>query len=379
MRGLSRRLAGLVGRLFRHVHPSSRSDWVRAMRCEIEQIEDDGAALMFALGCLWGGCREAARERLFSHEGVASMIVPTGKPSQARQIGIACALAATCLGIVYLVAAGAPAHYPVVNAAAFLLGVVALRGLSGAPVLIRRYTGPLLLVLGACLLVTALAGVAADGATRWIRFGPLSVQVSLVVLPVMVVAFARHPSPAGSVGICVAAAALALQPDRAMAGVLAFSLAVLAVARPERFSVGALSAALIAFVAALARPDALPAVPFVDRILFTAFDVHMLAGAAVLLGSLLLLVPAVVGRHRDRALGPACLAFGAVWLGCIGAAALGNYPTPVVGYGGSFILGYLLSLSGLSAHVPSARGDAAAAAEDDAGQLAGLRRSASPA
>jgi cell division protein FtsW (lipid II flippase) len=33
----------------------------------------------------------------------------------------------------------------------------------------------------------------------------------------------------------------------------------------------------------------------------------------------------------------------------IAAAAIGNYPTPLVGYGGSAILGYLLSAALLSA------------------------------
>ena len=37
--------------------------------------------------------------------------------------------------------------------------------------------------------------------------------------------------------------------------------------------------------------------------------------------------------------------FGVVWLGTVVAAALGNYPTPVVGYGGSAILGYSMCLS----------------------------------
>jgi hypothetical protein len=41
---------------------------------------------------------------------------------------------------------------------------------------------------------------------------------------------------------------------------------------------------------------------------------------------------------------PGHAVFGAVWLAVIVAAALGNYPTPLVGYGGSAILGYLLSL-----------------------------------
>lgn len=262
-------------------------------------------------------------------------------------IGIVCALAATCLGILYLIAAGAPLRYPVVNAAAFLLGSVALRGLSAAGAQAGRHTGPLLVALGASLLLVSLVGASADGAARWIWIGPLSVQLSLVVLPAMIVGFARSPDALGSLGIGIAATALALQPDRAMAGVLALGLAVLAAAKPGRASVGALAMALAAFAVSLARPDSLPAVPFVDRILFTAFDVHLVAGIAVLLGALLLLVPALVGWRADPLHRHAYVVFGAIWLGCVAAAALGNYPTPVVGYGGSAILGYLLSLAWL--------------------------------
>ena len=43
------------------------------------------------------------------------------------------------------------------------------------------------------------------------------------------------------------------------------------------------------------------------------------------------------------------VAFGIVWSGIMVAAALGNYPTPLVGYGGSAVLGYLLSLAALPA------------------------------
>ena len=283
-------------------------------------------------------------------EGVARM---RGGHWTSRTIGIACAFGATLLGLFYLSAAGAPLRYPIVNAAAFLLGLVALSGLSAAGAQTGRHSGALLVALGAALLVTALSGSSADGAARWIWIGPLSVQPSLVVLPAMVVAFARNPGVLGSLGIGIAAAALAFQPDRAMAGVLAFGLVVLAATRPSGASIGALLFALAAFAISLARPDSLPAVPFVDEILFTSFEVHLLAGTAVLVGVLLLLVPAFAARRAD----PAFMVFGAIWLGCIAAAALGNYPTPVVGYGGSAILGYLLSLAWLPDTAPARTGE----------------------
>ena len=297
----------------------------------------------------------------------------SGMPGQQR-VAIVCGLAATCLGIVYLTAAGAPASRSVVNGVAFLLGVVALVGIGGAMPRIGRYSGPLILVIGSSLLATALLGSAADGASRWIMIGPLSVQLSLVLLPFMAVTFARYPTLPACIGIAVAAGALALQPDRAMAGVLAFSMAVLASTRPGSLTVSALIVAIAAFLLSLVRADTLPAVPYVDQILFTAFDVHMLAGAAVWLGSLLLLVPPILGWRGNADLGHAYLVSGAVWLGCIAAAAVGNYPTPVVGYGGSAILGYLLTFAFLPASTRSVSEHAVGADEDDAATSAEFHR-----
>ena len=91
------------------------------------------------------------------------MIGRSGMLRHQRMVGIACALAATCLGIAYLMAAGAPASSSVVNGVAFLLGVVALAGIGGAMPQISRYSGPVLLVMGLSLLVTALLGASFVG------------------------------------------------------------------------------------------------------------------------------------------------------------------------------------------------------------------------
>lgn len=375
---LSRKLAALVGDVLSQIYPKGQSGWARAMRHEIEQVEGDRAALAFALGCFWGGCREAAADQFrVLKQGVTMMMDHTSLLKRPRTVGIACAFAATCLGIFYMIAAGAPARYIIVNAAAFLLGVVALRGLAQG-VQTRRFTSIVMIASGLSLIATAMFGASVDGASRWTWFGPLSVQVSLVVLPLMIMAFARKRYAVGTLAMVLAAVGLALQPDRAMAGVLALGMALLTVMKPERWTAAALAVAVIGFGASVAQPDALPPVPYVDRILFTAFDLHPLAGAAVLLGSLLLLVPAIVGWRGNSDEAHIHLVFGAVWLGCIVAAALGNYPTPVVGYGGSAILGYLLSLSSFPAGVGAVAGETAGKVGDSARHHPELSKSAVP-
>jgi hypothetical protein len=166
--------------------------------------------------------------------------------------------------------------------------------------------------------------------------------------------FARDRGLLATVGLVLAAIALALQPDRAMAGVLAAALAVLAMYRQDRWVISSLAAAAIGFAVTMIRPDSLPAVPYVDQILYTSFGVHAFAGIAVLGGALLLIVPAIAGLWLDPENRGVHAVFGTVWLGMVVAAALGNYPTPLVGYGGSAILGYALSLSVMPDRVRSA-------------------------
>jgi cell division protein FtsW (lipid II flippase) len=286
-----------------------------------------------------------------------------------RAAGVACAIAATALGVAYMAAAGAPPLYLAVNVLALLMGLAFVGLLRPRAGEARMLPPGVTLAFGAVLLATALFGSPVEGASRWLRVGGLSLQMSLILLPAMLVAFARRRDVLSTLGMILAAVAVALQPDRAMAGVLASSLAVLALRRRDKGVWAALGVAAAGFVVTLLRPDTLPAVPYVDRILYTAFDVHPLAGLAVVGGALLLAVPAIAGRKLDARGGDACAVFGIAWLGMVLAAALGNYPTPLVGYGGSAVLGYVLSLAFLPARAPSAATVEARAPGEDTGEV----------
>ena len=278
----------------------------------------------------------------------------TGRP---RQLAALCAIGATGLGLAWMAVAGAPSIYLAVNGVALLLGLLAA-ALLGRVRDVGR--GIVNLMLASLLLLTAVIGVSADGVTRWVPVGGVLLQPSLILLPILALRFARSRDPLSTLAILVAALALALQPDRAMAGTLAAALAMLAWLRPGRTVLVALAAAGAGFATTLLRADPSPAVPFVDQIFVSSFAVHPLAGVAVAGGALLLLLPAIPGLARDPGERTTHALFGTIWLAVILAALLGNYPTPVVGYGGSAILGYLVSLLGL----PPRTAAAAAGADD---------------
>ncbi|HEX8192740.1 MAG TPA: alpha/beta hydrolase-fold protein [Allosphingosinicella sp.] len=290
-------------------------------------------------------------------------------------VGVVCAVGAVLLGLAYMAAAGAPGRYLAINGGALVVGLLLLAVVSRSGADGRRRAGLAVVGMAVVLLATALLGDAVEGAARWVRLGPVVVQPSLVLVPAMILMFVRGRDWLCAVGMVGAAAALAMQPDRGMAFVLAAGLAVVAVRRPNGSVLAAFGAGLVALAVTMARGDALPAVPYVDRIFYTAFEVHVLAGLAVVGGAGLLLVPAVAawlgrgGAGRDSA-----LVFGAVWLAAILAAALGNYPTPVVGYGGSAVIGYVLSLAwlGRAGEVSSGAGSVDGGADEGRAARAGL-------
>lgn len=360
-RGVRRALAELACRALIAALPRSARSWGCAVRRETDGIADDSEALRFALGSLCGllphaivtrlarcigwltGTRalRAARTRL-----VAVRAAALRRP---RAVGVACAVGAVMLGSAYLTMAGAPTRYLAINVAALALGVTVLTLIARTRYADPDASGRAIAAMGCALLATGVFGDAADGAARWITLAGLAVQPSLVLVPVMLVLYARTCHRLATLGIVAAAAALAIQPDRAMASVLVAGVAALCAYRRDRHMVVALSASVLGLAVTLLRPDTLPAAPFVDRIYYSAFDVHLAAGAAVLLGALLLLVPALLvhalqGGAREPLHRAGYAVFGAVWCAAMLAAALGNYPTPVVGYGGSAIIGYALSL-----------------------------------
>lgn len=277
-----------------------------------------------------------------------------------RHSVLLCGFVATALGLAYMAAGSAPLAYLLMNAAAFAIGIAIVMILPRNSV--RLDASAVCLVIGSFLLASLLLGTSVNGATRWLRLGSIVVQPSLILVPLLSLTFAIARSWLGAIAIMLAALVLALQPDRGMSGALLAGSLTLVALRPDARTLTAMTAALTGFAASMLRPDTQGAMPFVDRILLTSFDVHPAAGAAVIGGSLILLLPAVIGPPTGDRQELTSAVFGAVWLALIAAAALGNYPTPLVGYGGSAILGYLLcslALRGQSAvfKANSARAD----------------------
>lgn len=348
---MKRKIADLLCRIVRLALPGRIRMWGDALQSEVDAIGDHHAAMQFAMlavpGLLWVAFADRFRLPACDDHSVdikrsLAMFLP-GISKSPRRIALWCGVSAALLGLLYLYFANAPISYLLVNVSALILGVlfVAFSARWPLPLAWSRFTP---VPMAALLLATALSGSSVDGASRWIAIGPLFVQTSLIVLPYMLLRFARTGDTIAMLSLCAAALAIAMQPDRAMAGVMLTALLALSFHRFDRKTGIALTSASLAFLVTAMRSDTLLAVRYVDQIFYSAFDVHFGAGLAVTIGAALLVIPALAIWWHDAKSKPVALVFGAIWCAMIAAAAAGNYPTPVVGYGGSAILGYLFGL-----------------------------------
>ncbi len=261
--------------------------------------------------------------------------------SPVHVIGIVCISLASICGIIYLILAGAPNRYCIVNAGGLIAGLLFM------PIAAQARQRPRFFINGSALilLATGLIGVSIDGIARWLGYGSFLLQPSFILLPAMAVLFAQSRDVVSAIGMIIALWALILQPDDAMVAVLFSSIYILTILRPGRMTLLVCITGLATVAIAMINPENLAPAPFVEQVLLTAPDLSLWAGIAVWGGSLLLLAPMIIAGLRKKVDPDTVIVFGMVWLAAIAAAVLGDYPTPVVGYGASPIIGYLIGLA----------------------------------
>lgn len=326
-----------IMRLIDHLTPDHRKKWAQAMRAEISSLDNRQEAIVFALGCLIACWRFHLELKISPGKAWSDIMKDRFTFSTFIAGSMAC-----LIGLTYLFVSGAPLTMMAVNGAAMLIGIV----LAIAVKLTVRITNnvvTLIAVLGALsLLGTAMFGYPIENAKRWLLAGPFFVQTSLILLPLIALGFARIQNFWTTLAVFVAGFAMALQPDRAMAAMLFIAIAVVCWMRPGKWTFSAVLFCATGFATTLFVPDRLPAVPFVDHILWTAFEINIMIGLLLWIGCLALVCPMLFVPIGERTM--IHVTFTACWLALIAAAAMGAYPTPIVGYGASAIIGYFLSL-----------------------------------
>jgi len=328
--------------MIRKCTPRHRKSWSSAMEAEIENIRGEFAAIIFGLGCLLA-CGRFQMEKLSMPERLSQIFAGDNFAA----LAIIAGTLAGAIGLIYLTLAGAPSGMILINGLSLAIGLLIAILIRLTIRLSDTALNIIAPVLALSLLAVAMFGQGIEGANRWLAIGPYVVQPSLILLPLVVICYARLNSVPSMVAVMIGAVAMALQPDRAMAGMLFLAVLTLNYLRPTNAKFMASIVCAVAFVSTMILPDRLTAVPFVDHILWTAFDIGLLMGIGLWLGCLALLAPVIFLPPSRRT--STHWVFAACWCAVIAAAAMGAYPTPIVGYGASAIIGYFLSVAFVSA------------------------------
>jgi hypothetical protein len=333
--------------------PKAEHAWAGAMAAEIGLIEADGAALRFAIGCVWVACRASITAWWASPSPI--LAAPSSGASSWRllvlqdRLDMACGSVATLLGCAVMAHVGAPVPYIVMNFGALLFALATVAVLPSRAA--TRDGGRGWIALGAGLMLVAFAahGLVFDELHRWIRIGGIALQPSMVLVPWMVVALARRADWLAWIGIACAAAAIAVQGDVALSSALLCGLLPGLHSAPGRRRWALLAWAVVCWGLALLRGQPHMPLAYVDGVVAGAFVAGLAPGLTLCVGLGLMLAPAMPAWRRGAAGRLEFQAFGAFWAAAVGAALCTNGQTPLVGFGGSAVLGYFLSLTALPA------------------------------
>ncbi len=276
-------------------------------------------------------------------------------PRRAKRL--ACAFAAASLlavgvGCIAAKSAGVGAGVWGRNAAAWVIGAVVARlAVRIRPAPLFHTLLPLtLLALAASLFSSGLSGV-----HRWISTGPLTWNVSFLLLPAATVASVattnRGPRWMRWVPFAIQLE-LCLQPDASQA--TAFAAALIFTHLTTRSPVRARLAASLFFVFtavfAWTRLDPLLPIPEVEGILkLAAAAFHGLAALCVVLLTAVAASPLLARSHAHAGTDRPAIALSVYFLGCVSMPLFGAFPVPLVGMSMSPIIGFWLGTAALIA------------------------------
>ena len=222
-----------------------------------------------------------------------------------------CAVPAVGIGSLVMHLQGvAPLIYGQNIAALVLGGIVSILCLS-EPRRLNPRGSRYLLFLSLCGLCCSFAFSGTGGVHRWIEIGPLSLNVAFIFLPIALIAVTPMVFLRGQ-----------FRKPWAVGFVLLLLLTILA----------------------WIKSDSLEPVDYVEGILGMARDCGQFYWLAGVVSLLVLFVPFAIGaaKQERRAF---CVGGAMFYLGALLSSAIGAYPVPVMGYGVSPIIGYLILAS----------------------------------
>lgn len=204
------------------------------------------------------------------------------------------------------------------------------------------------------LFILTFVNVGIEGVHRWISLGPISLYVSSILLPFLLIILgtlvAKNQWWISYIIVVTTAILFFLQPDASALTAFVLSSCILLLYNLKRYRIRfvlliiPLSLAIISWI----QLDRLSPVPYVEDILFMAKDLGVSWFIIAFISLLILIIPFLFSPPEKRKL--TSISLGLYFITIIITTFFGNFPVILMGYGVSPIIGYFIAINWLIFH-----------------------------
>ena len=212
---------------------------------------------------------------------------------------------------------------------------------------IGNFSYPIILV---ALLVLPFWFSDLDGVHRWLSFGPINLYIASIILPLLIIhlwKLALNNREHYVIGLTfITLVILLFHPDAGQLTAFACATAIILWKKISNRMIKLLSITLIvAFgIVSWVFLDDLAPVPYVEHIIFLVADLGNFWFILGVLSLLLLVCPFFFYGEKNII----SLSLGVYFLMMMIVTLFGNFPMPIMGYGISPIIGYLIAITWLN-------------------------------
>lgn len=255
-------------------------------------------------------------------------------------------LPAIVIGTIAMVSYGVPTSIWIQNSLIWIMGTV-----FGAVFLIQRKekqfnngrSSQIIMILVLLILPFFFNGL--EGVHRWLVIGPINLYIASIVLPLLIIQLWKINNRDYYVFglILVTFTILLFQPDAEQLSAFAFAATIILwkkiVSGILKFLSITLTGAFV--ITSWIFLDDLAPVPYVEDILFLVSDLGNVWFIIGIFSLLLLVCPFFLFGSK----GFVSLSLGVYFLITMIVTFIGNFPMPIMGYGISPIIGYIISIT----------------------------------